>query len=103
MEYPGWDREATRATADPIWYLDRTVDVSEQTHRYLGIQEDSIFSKGTQSMRNTRAVWAAALDKVTSGGTGVANGTGTEVTLDPTLMDVSDDPWFTDILASWNG
>ncbi|KAF2259732.1 hypothetical protein CC78DRAFT_548056 [Lojkania enalia] len=99
LDYPGWDREAARATADPVLCMERAIVIFEQMHADMGIEDDSVLTRGIQAMKMTVPVWRAAVDKSTSGSTAPVGGN--MAMMDPTLMEMPDDV-FADIFGPWS-
>lgn len=117
LDDPGWDRAATRQTADIIYYLEETAKLFDRMHNVArtGLEtpdEDDIFSKAAWSLRTTIPSWASTLEQVGAVTATPSNaatttaapamGTNTEA-VDPMLMDFTDDFWLADMFTSWGG
>ncbi|KAF2703314.1 hypothetical protein K504DRAFT_392946 [Pleomassaria siparia CBS 279.74] len=109
LQHPGWDRHLIRASADVLDYLEKSAAKMEAADESLKSdnagEEVSIFGKGASLLRAAVPIWAAALEKADTPAVQYDGNEETEPmrhSMDDTLMEFSDEMWFTDVFASWN-
>ncbi|PVH94604.1 hypothetical protein DM02DRAFT_618496 [Periconia macrospinosa] len=65
LDYPNWDRSVSRATADPVHYISRSLVMMQAAHeelRELGGSSETTFSKAPEIMKAKIGVWKEQLD-----------------------------------------
>ena len=105
LEDSAWDMVAARQSANVMGLLEQILLLLEKVHANLeactGARE-SAWSKGAQILKQSLPKWSAGLDNM-----GVASTQETQqgADFDPTLFNLSDDSWYTDIFSStaWGG
>ncbi|KAI1842992.1 hypothetical protein JX265_001705 [Neoarthrinium moseri] len=118
LEEPDWDRAAVRREADIIAVLNEVADKMGQVASAAGLISDpslpcgDIFSRGAGTLRTTASIWAAALAQQDET-TGIeatqlppadgCNDMGENPTDSIPILDFENDPWLTDLFASWEG
>jgi hypothetical protein len=105
LQNPGWDRASIRDTIDVLDYLEQAAVRMEQAYEDWKLdgteEETTVFFKGAQILRSALPIWAASLENANradepQGSEDVENG------LNETLMEFSDETWFSDFFGSWN-
>jgi hypothetical protein len=117
LDEPDWDRNAVRHSADVITILTEAADNMSLVPAAAGIIEDGscphIFTKGATVLRNTIAVWEAALAQYGVSGVDVSmaasaptNAPGNEAAYPsdamPMMMEFGTEGWLTDMFTSWD-
>lgn len=103
LEEPGWDTADVHHSANVMGYLEQLALLLERVHGHLAAQTgvtDSTWLMGAHKLRGSLPKWSAALDNA-----GVTSMHGHDVLeFDETMLDFSNDSWFTDFLstAAWN-
>jgi hypothetical protein len=66
LDYPGWDRNLVRETADLIDYFERIANKLDQTIKEVDVHNEvagNYFSGGETKLRASLIIWKEAIDK----------------------------------------
>lgn len=108
LQNPGWDRALIRSTVNVLSYLEQVAARMDQAHEDWKLETNSkeitVYSKGSQLLRLAGPIWAASMEKADADAI-PRDAMGNESmrsAMDDTLMEFSDETWFTDVFGSLN-
>jgi hypothetical protein len=114
LSEPGWDTNEVKKRANVLDMIERTSQRFSSLHRLLeqangvGIEEHSVFFKATRLTQGLKALFLAKMTSIallsegqSSDDLSTANSFEEYSALDDSVMDLADDPWLTEIFASW--
>ncbi|KAF2795193.1 hypothetical protein K505DRAFT_302533 [Melanomma pulvis-pyrius CBS 109.77] len=108
LQNPGWDRDLIRSTANVLSYLEQVAARMDQAHEDWKLETNSeeitVYTRGAQLLRLAAPMWAASMEKADADAV-PGDEMGSEPmrsAIDDTLMEFSDESWFTDVFGSLN-
>ncbi|KAF1999367.1 hypothetical protein P154DRAFT_230071 [Amniculicola lignicola CBS 123094] len=109
LQHPGWDRHLVRESVDVIEFLQKVITMMEAAYKDKSSRSDNeagvcVLERGAAVLKASVPLWVATLEKsnalpVQQNENGAADTVGNMMD-DHTLMDFTDDSWFTDVFGS---